>query len=208
MKSIKKRFISLLKIVVVITLCFSFIQISGLTAIAEESKSNNIEEINNEETIENSENQDGKNESEENNEEENDEIQKDDQQLETSTKQFRTFNSLNKISVITSAPETISSQYYVALVEYKQEWNGYASYSKVTKLNLNGETLIEPTSELSPQMELVVLELRQGRSFTENFDTNAFKVYKNQDYLSYSYRLRIEKLSNQWNITISNVILL
>ena len=205
MKSIKKRFISLLKIVVVITLCFSFIQISGLTAIAEESKSNNIEEINNEETIENSENQDGKNESEENNEEENDEIQKDDQQLETSTKQFRTFNSLNKISVITSAPETISSQYYVALVEYKQEWNGYASYSKVTKLNLNGETLIEPTSELSSQMELVVLELRQGRSFTENFDTNAFKVYKNQDYLSYSYRLRIEKLSNQWNITISNV---
>ena len=205
MKSIKKRFISLLKIVVVITLCFSFIQISGLTAIAEESKSNNIEEIHNEETIENNENQDEKNESEENNEEENNEIQKDDQQLETSTKQFRTFNSLNKISVITSAPETISSQYYVALVEYKQEWNGYASYSKVTKLNLNGETLIEPTSELSSQMELVVLELRQGRSFTENFDTNAFKVYKNQDYLSYSYRLRIEKLSNQWNITISNV---
>ena len=205
MKSIKKRFISLLKIVVVITLCFSFIQISGLTAIAEESKSNNIEEINNEETIENNENQDEKNESEENNEEENNEIQKDDQQLETSTKQFRTFNSLNKISVITSAPETISSQYYVALVEYKQEWNGYASYSKVTKLNLNGETLIEPTSELSSQMELVVLELRQGRSFTENFDTNAFKVYKNQDYLSYSYRLRIEKISNQWNITISNV---
>lgn len=205
MKSIKKRFISLLKIVVVITLCFSFIQISESTAIAEESKSNNIEEINNEETIENNENQDEKNESEENNEEENNEIQKDDQQLETSTKQFRTFNSLNKISVITSAPETISSQYYVALVEYKQEWNGYASYSKVTKLNLNGETLIEPTSELSSQMELVVLELRQGRSFTENFDTNAFKVYKNQDYLSYSYRLRIEKLSNQWNITISNV---
>lgn len=188
MKSIKKRFMSLLKIVVVMTLCFSFIQISGATATAEELGSDNVEDVIDEKNIENNENKDENN-----------------QQLEISTKQFQTFNSSSHISVITSAPETITSQYYVALVEYKPEWNGYASYSKVTSLKLNGETLIEPTSELTEQTELVVVELRQGRSFTENFDTNAFKVYKNQDYLSYSYRLRIEKISNQWNVTISHI---